>query len=269
MKYYVYNPFSNNKLDMKLFSNLNQSCLFDSTNKQRMNELKSILKKNDIIYIIGGDGTINYLLNNYFYIFEYQINYYKSGSGNDFYRSLNNNTNYIYQINNSHYFINSFGIGFDALVCQNTNVLKKKTKLSYFIQAYKSINNYQPKTINIIYNNQKYTYNNVWLCSLQNGKYFGGGIKIAKNADTNDEKIDLCIGYNLNKLSVLVLLLFVKLGFSHLFKKHYFTTKVTNILIENDKEQMAQFDGDVINLKENITITKIKKINIKKVTSLD
>lgn len=269
MRYYIYNPISNNHKTSKRVKDIDSSVLFDTTNKNRMNELKQLLKKDDVLYILGGDGTLNYILNNYFFVLDYQLYYYKSGSGNDFYQSLDYDESYIYQINDKHYFINSFGIGFDALIVENTNKLKKKRKISYFIQAFKSINNYTPQSFSLIYNNERHTFNNVWLCSLQNGKYFGGGVKIAKEANINEQEVDLCIGHDLNKFSVLILLFFVKIGLVHLFKKYFFTIKISDLLIENNKSLIAQFDGDILHLNSDIKLTGIKKIRIRKIDSLD
>ena len=105
MKYYVYNPLSNNNSTLIKMKKYSSEFQYDSTNKNRMNELKNILQTGDEICLIGGDGSLNYLLNNYPFIFNYQLYYYKSGSGNDYYRSLKNKNSYIYEMNNDHYFI--------------------------------------------------------------------------------------------------------------------------------------------------------------------
>ena len=107
MKYYVYNPLSNNNSTLIKMKKYSSEFQYDSTNKARMNKLKSILQTDDEICLIGGDGSLNYLLNNYPFIFNYQVLYYKSGSGNDYYRSLKNKNSYIYEMNNDHYFINT------------------------------------------------------------------------------------------------------------------------------------------------------------------
>lgn len=267
MKYYVYNPLSNNNSTLKIMEEYSSQLKYDSTNKNKMAELKNILQPSDEIFIIGGDGSLNYLLNNYPFIFDYQLFYYKSGSANDYYLSLKDNNSYVYQISNENSFINSFGIGFDALVCLKTNNLTKKSKISYFIEAFKSIKSYQPIEINITYNNVEYTYKNVWLCSLQNGKYFGGGIKIAKDGAVDKEELDLCIAHGLNHISVFILLMFVKLGIAHIFSKYFFTIKTNQIHIKNNQKLLAQFDGDNYYLLDDIFISKSKKIKIKKITT--
>ena len=268
MTYYVFNPLAKNNTGHLITEEFQLANLYDCTDHSSMLELEKKLKQDDIIYLIGGDGTVHYLLNNYNYLFNYELRFYKNGSGNDFYRSLNTKENYYYTINNQYHFINSFGLGFDALVCQKVNQETKKTKLSYIKQCYLTLKEYQPYSLTITYNNEKHQYHNVWLCSLQNGAYFGGGIKIARNAKTNYPNPQLCIAHSLNRFTVLILLVFVKLGLTHLFKKYFFTSEIANMEIENTTTRLAQFDGDVISLDNNIKLTANNLITIEKVNSL-
>ncbi|MDL2211632.1 hypothetical protein LJB88_02020 [Erysipelotrichaceae bacterium OttesenSCG-928-M19] len=269
MKYYVYNPLTRNQTGKEAIKKLNKNDIYDCTNKNEMKELEKLLQKDDIIYVIGGDGTIHYLINNYNFLFKHKILFYKNGSGNDFHRSLKDSNAYYYTINNKYSFINSFGLGFDALVCKKVNQEKNKTKLSYLKQCYLSLKEYQPINIDIHYHNKWHHYKNVWLCSLQNGKYFGGGINIARNADVANEKIDLCIGHNLSTLKVLILLLFVKLGLTHLFSNYFFTVKVSDLIIKNQDSLLCQFDGDTFTINNDLEITNCQKIKINKVNSLE
>ncbi|MDH6603255.1 diacylglycerol kinase (ATP) [Bacilli bacterium PM5-9] len=268
MIYYVYNPLTRNNTGSNIFKKNSLKNVYNCTIESEMNLLKNKLSSNDIIYIIGGDGTIHYLLNNYNFIFDYKLKYFKNGSGNDFYRSLTTDNSYYYTINNKYHFINSFGIGFDALVCEKVNQETKKTKLSYIKQCYLSLKQYQAFDLDIIYNNNEYHYKKVWLCSLQNGKYFGGGINIAKNASVSNPELELCIGHNLNRLTVLILLIFVKFGLTHLFKKYFFTVKVDKVLIKNSTSLISQLDGDIATINSDIELSAKHLIQIKKTNSL-
>ena len=259
MKYYIYNPFAGNSKSITI-----DSKIIDCTKTNKMNELEKNLKKGDKIFIIGGDGTLRYLLNHHTFLFNYSITYIKAGSGNDFYRSLDGKKTYYYELNNKYNFINCFGMGFDAQVCEKVNKLDKKNTLSYLVEAYKCIKHYEPFNLTISYDNITTTFNDVWLCSLQNGKYFGGGLKIARNAKLEDERIDLCIAHNLNKFNVFILLMFVKFGLVHHFKKYYTNIRVKNFTIHNNEKRTIQLDGDVIELTDDITLTNKKSIAIKR-----
>ena len=269
MNYYVYNPLTRNKTGYDNIKDYQLESLYNCTIESEMIELQNRLQPNDIIYVIGGDGTLRYLLNHYNHLFSYDIRYYRNGSGNDFYRSLKDNKNsYYYTINDKYNFINSFGVGFDALICEKVNSKMNKTKLSYIIEAYKSLKEYQPIDLEIYYNGKNHHYKNIWLCSLQNGNYFGGGLKIAQNADITDEKLDLCIAHDLNRFTVLLLLLFVKLGIIHLFKKYFFTVKVESLVIKNTEPLLTQLDGDTVVIDDSISLTDKHDISIRKVEKL-
>lgn len=268
MTFYIYNPLSKNKTGIKSIETYQLENLYDCTNEQQMQKLAHNLKEQDTIYLIGGDGTLHYLLNNYNYLFNHSIKFFKNGSGNDFNRALKGNKSYYYTINEKYNFINSFGLGFDALVCEKVNKLSNKTKLSYFKECYRSLSEYQPFSLDVFYDDNWHHFDRVWLCSLQNGNYFGGGIKIAKNAQVDQEKLDLCIGHNLNRFTVLLLLLFVKLGILHWFKKIFFTRKIDNLTIKNNRSILCQFDGDTFYLAKDIVLTNYKVIDIEKVSEL-
>lgn len=264
MNYYIYNPYANNgKINHKL-NKFDQKLLIATTEEKKIKALKRKLKTDDIIYFIGGDGTLCYILNNFSFLASYEIRYVGIGTANDFNKSLVKNNVYYYTINNEYHFINGFGIGFDALVCYNTNRLVNKTKLSYYKQCFLSLKAYEPLTIDMTCDGKDYHYEKVWLCSLQNGQYFGGGIKIAKDADISAEKIDLIVGHNCNIFKVIILLLFIKLGLGHWFKKTLVTSKIDTIKIYNKTKLLTQFDGDNIFIDGNIELTGKTLVKIKK-----
>ncbi|MDR1782205.1 MAG: hypothetical protein LBR40_04310 [Bacilli bacterium] len=264
MNYYIYNPYANNGMINHKLNKFDKKLLISTDDEKQIKSLKRKLKKDDIIYFIGGDGTLCYILNHFSFLSKYEIRYVGIGTANDFNRSLNNENVYYYTINNQYHFINGFGIGFDALVCYKVNNLNKKTKLSYLKQCYLSLKEYEPISLDLYYDNELHHFDKVWLCSLQNGQYFGGGIKIAKDANINEDLIDLVIGHNCNRIKVLLLLIFVKLGLAHYFKKIFFTKKIDQITIKNNAKILTQFDGDTIFIKDDITITNKTLVKIKK-----
>ncbi|MEG0365092.1 MAG: hypothetical protein RR577_05640, partial [Erysipelotrichales bacterium] len=202
-------------------------------------------------------------VNHYPFILKYQIFYHKSGSGNDLYSALNQKGIYYYGINETN-FLNSFGIGFDAIVCDNVNKAQNKGKLSYIKEAFLGIKNYKPFDLEVEYNNERHSYKNVWLCSLQNGNYFGGGLKIAKDANPHDKEIDLCIAHDVGRFMVLIILLFVKLGKVHLFKKYFLSLKVSDLKIYLKEERLAQFDGNTLVLNNTQTLKNKGHIDLEK-----
>src|SRR5574344_923036 len=82
----------------------------------------------DNIYAVGGDGTVNSVLNGIING-KALMGIIPSGSGNDFYHTIDNyNQKYlrsdIGKVNN-HYFINEVSFGIDAETCYNTLLMKK------------------------------------------------------------------------------------------------------------------------------------------------
>jgi NAD kinase len=61
MKYYLYNPLSNNGLKPQINPSLK---LLDAT-KTDYEQFFSSLEAEDEVVLIGGDGTINHLVNHY------------------------------------------------------------------------------------------------------------------------------------------------------------------------------------------------------------
>ena len=117
--------------------------------------LKSILKVNDIkqylderqhfekIILLGGDGTVNTLVNNLRdYTLKQEIHLKKNGSGNDFLRTLKlQDEKPQYILENvmdgkiKKRFINGTGIGLDGLIIDYVDKAKNKGKLTYFISS--------------------------------------------------------------------------------------------------------------------------------------
>lgn len=245
MKYHIYNKYS--KIQPK--------------NKERMQDLSSIsdhvLYQNHV-YLYGGDGTINSFINKYTVK---KLTILKYGSGNDFYKNLKKKqqTTYIYNAN-EHKFINGFGCGIDAHVCKTANNTKSK---AYYKIVLESLKSYQTKNIDIEIDGKTYHFKNIVLLAIQNGKYFGGGLKIAPKANVQDEKLDVIIGHSLKNWQIYLILPLVKLGLHPLFKSKVFYKKASNIKILST-DLLFQIDGEVHQSNKNIEISAYKSIVVNK-----
>ncbi len=193
--------------------------------------------KNDEIHLYGGDGTLNKFINKYSLS---KIILHPYGTGNDLARNFSNSIlTYTYKLN-EHFFINGFGCGIDAVIC---HVLNTKNKKTYFRSIFSALKNFHPFSLTIKYDQKTKTFQNVYLCSCQNGKYFGKGFKIAPSANLKQEDLQIVIAHNINKLLIPLLILFLKLGLHPLFKKYIFITTAKNITIKTD-ERLFQIDGE-------------------------
>ena len=171
MYYILFNPLSNggtciekaNELDVK-FTNENKEhkciSLLDITNIQ---EFLDSLNQDDIIIIVGGDGTLYHIANEIhdFDIKNKIILLAKAGTGNDFYRDIKKEEKegfvridqYITKSPSVEYndklvyFNNSCGIGVDGDICNRVNVSKKKSAIHYLFNCLKAVLKFKKFTL--------------------------------------------------------------------------------------------------------------------------
>jgi len=276
MKYYLYNPLARAFKIPSAIEKLKNKDLIRMNDEVEMQELINNIKPEDEIYLAGGDGTLQHFLQTYPQLLGYRIHYRPSGSGNDFARCLDDRFPYYYGVQDGYgnydHFINGMGIGFDALICYKANNAVKKSKFTYIIEAYKSLKEYKPFDMDIIIDGIEYHYTNVWLCSLQNGAYFGGGIEIAPDALIDQPEIDVVIAHGLTTNKVFQFLAYLKMGRMDKVKDYFTFKKATSVIIKSDESILAQFDGNTklvttplnLNFSRVIKLTKTEEFNEEK-----
>ena len=216
--------------------------------KQYLNDNKHF----DNIILLGGDGTINTLVNNIFdYKLKQSIYIKKNGSGNDFLRSLktkDEEPQYIMEntLDNkkTHHFINGTGIGIDGLIIDFLNKAKNKGKLGYFISSIKGIFSYVPGPLETIIDGEKHNFKKAYMVVVNNGKFIGGGMQITPKANLNDEMLDVIIVHSLSKFMLLILFSTIYLGQHTKFKKWVFYKKCKSIKATFNTPQICQSDGE-------------------------
>jgi diacylglycerol kinase family enzyme len=255
MKYVKF--FRKNKVPFKLRSTL------------KINNLEEYLIKfpeiTDILYL-GGDGSINYLINNVDITkIKQRIYLAKSGSGNDFLRTLKKYKNANITIGKAKtntidtLFINGCGLGFDGLVCHFVNNDSKKGKLSYLINVFRAIIRYKPVEIDLNVDGIDYHFKRVYISALQNGRYFGGGMKAAPFADPRDDIYTIIIAHNMSKLFLQALLFTIYPGWHRFIKKRVTIIKGTVFTIKHKETVFFQADGEVIENVKNVEISPFVK----------
>jgi len=257
----LHNPLSSNmrsrhktKKIVRYFKKNN--LLFIIRSSLKINDLNAYLAKHpDItdILLLGGDGSINYFINS-IETDQLSQNIYlaKSGSGNDFLRTLkplkkanvtigNAKTNH-----NTHIrFINGCGLGFDALVCYYVDNDFKKNKISYFLNVFRAIIHYKPQTFTVIVDGKEKVYHNTFFAAVQNGRFFGGGMKATPDANIEDDQFDVLIIHNIKKWMLQVLMISIYFGWHKHLKKYVDIIKGKDIIIQTEKPSYFQFDGEV------------------------
>ncbi|WP_129044839.1 diacylglycerol/lipid kinase family protein [Companilactobacillus metriopterae] len=243
--------------------------------------LANSLTDNKKILVLGGDGTLNQVLNGVKNSKnpETPIAYLPAGSGNDFSRGIkikNLDTidalKQIIKMDNPlkidigkasskdsvNYFLNNIGIGFDARTVFYTNNSKRKSffnklnigSLAYVSSLLRVLKN--QKGFSIVVkdsNNNDIEFNNAYIVTATNHPYFGGGIAIDPKASPFDQKLDLVV---VNKISGLTFVkLFRKLltNGSHLDDEDVWLLQENNFTLKNNQKQYGQMDGEELGNK--------------------
>ncbi len=186
------------------------------------------------IIVVGGDGTLNEVVNGIFtqkHISpsEVTLAMIPVGTGNDWCRMYKIPSDYKEAISiiakaniflqdagmvkyysslgqeKTRYFLNMAGMGFDALVAKKTNRQKDKGKggaLSYFINIFSSLFYYKATKTTVVLDNESVTQD-VFSMSVGICQYNGGGMKQAPDAKSDDGLFDLTIIRNIGKFKVI------------------------------------------------------------------
>lgn len=267
----IHNPLSNgrrsklttNKM-VKFFRKYSVPFMLRSTLK--IENLNTFLDRNkqitDILFL-GGDGSINYLINSVdVSAISQNIYLSKSGSGNDFLRSLkkiNQGNITIGEVSSdvgTFKFINGAGIGIDSLVCHYVNNDEKKNKSSYIINFFRAILKFKRTDFEVTVDGESHSYKKGYFVAIQNGKFFGGGMKGTPKADITDDEFIVLVAHNLNNFLIQLLFATVYLGLHKYFKNRVAFLKGKEIKITVPERMYAQTDGEVIENVQEITIRK-------------
>ena len=223
------------------------------------------------LIVIGGDGTINEVINNYH---GKEIIYLAYGSGNDLARSIEFKKDieisrlleskrfieYDVGVVNDRKFCSGFDIGFNADIIKRANGSKLKKYLGkyiYLLQGVIGILMLKKYKAKISWDSGEITTDKLYLLNAMIQPYEGGGIKFAPNATGQDGKLHIMIMENMS------LATFVYNYLCLLLKKHNKMRKVkqitTNRLAIKTNQKYFQIDGELINNTEQLNVGCISK----------
>lgn len=267
----IHNPLSNHSKSkfsthqiVRFFQRNNIPFFLRSTLK--IENLNAFLKENptitDILYM-GGDGSINYMINTVD-LSTLTPNLYlqKSGSGNDFLRSLRPlhsgsitlgeaKTN----VKNLR-FINGCGMGIDGLICHFVNNDSRKNKISYFINAYRAFTTFRPLAMDVTVDGVTHHYEKTFLCAVQNGKYFGGGMKIAPKADATSDTFQVVVAHSCSRALISLLFLTIYSGFHVHIHRYVDIFEGKKISIHASEKLFFQAEGEVTPGVDSVEVQK-------------
>lgn len=204
---------------------------------------------------VGGDGHLHHIVNvlmnqNLVNTKKLTITNFSVGTGNDWVRShkipnnpdafasmLKNYVSYLHNVGKvtyydssvekTRYFINIAGVGFDAVVVQNTQGDGGKYK--YLFGLYKSIITFKTSLIKTILDDAELNYQN-YMTIMCVCKYAGGGMLFAPKAEFDSDKFNvLCFG-NINKLKAILNTKLLYMGeLDKLKEANYYFSKTASI----------------------------------------
>ena len=208
-------------------------------------------------WIVGGDGTLNYFINQYPEI-NIPLSIFNGGTGNDFCELLYGGISLERQIEkilhgsahlidggicNQKLFLNGVGIGFDgAIVKDLINKTKKPGKASYLAAVLKNIFIYKGIDHVIKFNGQTIS-EKLLMINIANGKTEGGGFRVTPHAVVDDGKLDINIVKEIGSLKRLFYLSVIEKGkHLHLALIQYHQTEEIKISIS--VPMPAHMDGE-------------------------
>ena len=269
MKYiFIVNPESAKGNAMKIIGNIEKVCKQEHIEYEVCYTLaqgdatrlaQSYKDEENIIYAVGGDGTLSEVLNGVVGT-KNKIGIIPAGSGNDFYRTVKELAKAEIEsdvgVVNGKYFLNIACVGIDAEVANNVPLMKKKNikvKNLYTASILYTFTHFKFKQIHFK-SQEKDEKGNFTILSICNGRYYGGGYNISPKASLEDNYFDV---YYINKLrlpSIINLLLKLKKGKLEQDKRtnHF---KTNNITVTSEEPIRFNVDGETIeNTKFEIKI---------------
>ena len=226
------------------------------------------------IVVLGGDGTINEVINGINDYDEVLLGYIPSGSSNDLARSLNLPKDPIVSLkhilsptefkyvdtgiikmegsNHLRKFVVSTGMGFDAAISEEalrSNIKKVLNniglgKLTYTLIALKQLMSCPYMEGEVIIDGKiTNSYHQILFIISMIHKFEGGGLRMAPAANPFDGKLSVCIVHGLSRLRLLALLPTLLLG-KHVLFKGVETFDCLTLEIKLNNPAMVHVDGE-------------------------
>ncbi len=215
------------------------------------------------VWIVGGDGTLNYFINHYPDI-SIPLVLYKGGTGNDvhwlLYKEMSLDHQFEVALNakaklidagrcNEKLFINGVGIGFEGEIARATSGKRKLPgKSSFMIAVLQNIFFYHSQSYSIEIEG-KLEAGRLLMISVTNGKRVGGGFYISPGADIADGLLDLVMIDPLDSLNRIRYLPVIEKG-KHMSLPFVHHEKIKKVKINSDEIIAAHTDGEFFPAKE-------------------
>jgi|CXWL01.1.fsa_nt_gi YegS/Rv2252/BmrU family lipid kinase len=210
------------------------------------------------IWVVGGDGTLNYFVNHYPDI-KLPLVIFNGGTGNDFHWLLYGKMSFDEQLQlalatepkpidlgrcNEKFFINGVGVGFEGEVARSLTGKKKKAgKASFMAMVLRKIFSYRSTSYSITVDDKPIAAKKYLIIDVSNGSRAGGGFHIAPNAKADDGLFDVVLIDALHSLRRLRWLPVIEKG-KHTRLSFIHHLRVKKIIIESNGAIQSHLDGE-------------------------
>jgi diacylglycerol kinase (ATP) len=214
----------------------------------------------NVVAAAGGDGTLNEVVNGIVGTGAV-CGLLPLGTGNDFARHIGLKTDLPMAVQNlfrgtpravdlgkagERWFINIAGCGFDALIAERINkgVRHLQGTAAYIVAVCQCLRTLKAAQLSLVLDG-KPLETRALMCSVANASSYGGGMRVAPDAQIDDGLFDICLLHDAGRLEFL-------LAFPRVFKGTHIThPKVTmhrakEIAIESAPPMPILIDGDVV-----------------------
>jgi len=222
-------------------------------------------KEPHLIYSVGGDGTLFEVVNGIANS-NNLLGIIPTGTGNDFIKTINNDNEITYVDlcrMNDYYFINIASVGIDADIAHNKeriNAIHIPKSMQYNASIIDTYFKFKSPHIKATLDDRVYNQN-VTILAICNGRYYGGGFKIAPNANYNDGKFDIYLVDKLRKIQIPGLILKLIKG-THEESKYVHKLSSDKVIIHSNTALNCNLDGEIFSLTDMEFEITDKKIPI-------
>ncbi|MBA7498249.1 Diacylglycerol kinase [subsurface metagenome] len=236
----------------------------------------------DLIVSIGGDGTVNEIVNGIMKSKnDPSLGIIPLGWANDFIKSTDIPSDIIGAckilvrgkikkidigvVNSQIYFANICGVGFDAEVARLANQMKSKHPnlriLSAFVYVFatvkKLLSPFSYHNVKIKFDGQE-IHSKILFIAISNGKIYGGRFKITPEAILDDGLLEICLVEEMGRFKYLSIIPKVFKG-THASIKGINFYRAKEVVIQSSEPVLAQVSGEVIEGQKEFTITLLPK----------
>lgn len=249
--------------------------IFTEYPEHATNITREVLKSGyDLIVSVGGDGTMNEVINGFFengkiINADAKLAVFARGTGCDFIRSFGikkgfenfvkileknevqkldvGKVNFLHNSGQSvtKYFLNISDVGLGGETTRRVNKTKKHLKgfLAFLIGAMLTILKYRNKTIKLEIDGELVRNERINSVIVANAKYFGGGMYISPNSEVNDGLLDIIVIGDFKTLELIrdFHLIYNGKHLTHQKIRHY---KARKVKITSEPVALLEFDGE-------------------------